>query len=98
VAHRRALEAGEKAGVQTGFLKWGDSLRVDLKGADGQSVFGAIDLDVLNLTDPDPQEAAAAAALAAQVEAATDGQDGPDEGAVDGPVDGAEPLDAESQP
>lgn len=59
LVHRRALEADEKAGVQTGFMKWGDSLRVDLKGADGQSVFGAIDLDVLNLTDPDPQEATA---------------------------------------
>lgn len=60
LGHRRALEAEEKAGVQTGFMKWGDSLRVDLKGADGQSVFGAIDLDVLNLTDPDPQDAAKA--------------------------------------
>lgn len=60
LSHRRALEADEKAGVQTGFMKWGDSLRVDLKGADGQSVFGAIDLDVLNLSDPDPQEASAA--------------------------------------
>lgn len=60
LSHRRTLEADEKGGVQTGFMKWGDSLRVDLKGADGQSVFGAIDLDVLNLSDPDPQDAAAA--------------------------------------
>lgn len=79
LAHRRALEAGEKAGVQTGFMRWGDSLRVDLKGADGQSVFGAIDLDVLNLTDPDPQEAVAAppdeaAAEAPAVPESTEGE------------------------
>ena len=56
LSHRRALEATDKGGTQTGFLKWGDSLRVDLKSGEGHSLFGAIDLDVLNLTDPDPQD------------------------------------------
>ncbi len=71
LAHRRALEAADKDGVQTGFMKWGDSLRVDLKGSDGQSLFGAIDLDVLNLSDPDPQDAVPAAQAAAGGDAPT---------------------------
>jgi len=61
IAQKRLLEQGTKAGIQTGFMEFGDSLRLDMKGLDGHSVCGAIDLDVFSqheaLPDPDAAEA-----------------------------------------
>lgn len=50
---RRALEmASSKQGEpKTGYLKFGDSVLIDAKGPDAQSVFGAIDQDLLSLSD-----------------------------------------------
>lgn len=42
IAEKRALEQLADGQPTTGFLQPGDSLRVEMKGRDGQSVFGAI--------------------------------------------------------
>ena len=46
VATRRALELAQSGSSQTPWLAPGDSVLIDMKGRDGQSVFGAIDQDV----------------------------------------------------
>lgn len=43
LAERRAVEIIEHGEAQTAFLKFGDRLRFEIFGLDGQSVFGAID-------------------------------------------------------
>jgi fumarylacetoacetate (FAA) hydrolase len=34
----------------TDFMKFGDTIRIEMKGKDGQSVFGAIDQQITPLT------------------------------------------------
>ncbi len=46
IAEARALETIEHGEPRTGFMKFGDSIRIDMPGADGSSVFGAIDQKV----------------------------------------------------
>lgn len=46
VATRRALELAQSGSSKTSWLAQGDSVLIDMKGRDGQSVFGAIDQDV----------------------------------------------------
>jgi len=43
LAEKRALEKLDRGESVTPFLKWGDRLRFEVFGADGQSVFGAVD-------------------------------------------------------
>jgi fumarylacetoacetate (FAA) hydrolase len=46
IATRRALEALQTGNAKTPWLAQGDNVTVDMKGPDGQSVFGALDQDV----------------------------------------------------
>jgi len=46
VATRRSLELAQSGSSKTPWLAQGDSVLIDMKGRDGQSVFGAIDQDV----------------------------------------------------
>lgn len=46
IASRRALEMAQSGRAKTPWLAQGDNVTIDLKGPDGQSVFGAIDQDV----------------------------------------------------
>jgi len=46
IATRRALEAAQNGAAKTPWLAQGDNLTVEVKGRDGQSVFGLIDQDV----------------------------------------------------
>jgi len=46
IATRRAREAAQDGKSKTPWLAQGDSVTIELKGRDGQSVFGAIDQDV----------------------------------------------------
>jgi len=46
IADKRALEALESGEPKTEFMQFGDSLRIEVKGRDGLSLFGAIDQDV----------------------------------------------------
>ena len=52
IADKRALEVLEAGEARTEFMKFGDSIRIEMKGPDGQSLFGAIDQDVMPLHEP----------------------------------------------
>ncbi len=43
IAERRAIETIEAGEPKTGFMKYGDTIRIEMKGADGTSLFGAIE-------------------------------------------------------
>lgn len=43
IAEKRAIETIESGAPKTAFMQFGDTIRIEMKGADGQSVFGAID-------------------------------------------------------
>jgi fumarylacetoacetate (FAA) hydrolase len=46
VAEKRAIETIEGGAPQTGFMKVGDRIRIEMLGRDGLSLFGAIDQEV----------------------------------------------------
>ncbi|WP_433739890.1 fumarylacetoacetate hydrolase family protein [Pseudomonas putida] len=47
IAERRAIEMIEHGAAQTGFMRFGDRVQMDVLGSDGQSLFGAIDQRVV---------------------------------------------------
>ena len=47
IAEKRAMETIEDGAPQTGYMKFGDSVRIEVKGKDGESVFGTIDQKVV---------------------------------------------------
>ena len=49
IAEKRAIETIEHGEPKTGFMKFGDTIRIEMKGTDGMSVFGAIDQRVAPL-------------------------------------------------
>jgi fumarylacetoacetate (FAA) hydrolase len=49
IAEKRAIETIESGAPKTEFMKFGDTVRIEMKGADGQSVFGAIEQKVAPL-------------------------------------------------
>jgi len=42
IAEKRAIETIEQGAPQTGFMQFGDTIRIEMKGKDGMSIFGAI--------------------------------------------------------
>ena len=46
IAEKRAIETIESGAPQTEFMKFGDTLRIEMNSNDGQSIFGAIEQDV----------------------------------------------------
>ena len=48
IAEKRAIETIENGQPKTGFMKSGDTIRIEAKGKDGQSVFGAIAQKIVN--------------------------------------------------
>jgi len=46
VADKRAAEIVDKGAAKTAYLAFGDSVRIELKGRDGLSLFGAIEQTV----------------------------------------------------
>ena len=46
IAEKRAIETIEQGEPQTAFMQFGDTIRIEMKGKDGMSVFGAIDQTV----------------------------------------------------
>jgi len=52
IAEKRAIETIESGAPKTEFMKFGDTIRIEMKGLDGQSLFGAIDQDVVALHEP----------------------------------------------
>jgi fumarylacetoacetate (FAA) hydrolase len=49
IAERRMLEQIETGAAKTPFLKFGDRVRIEMKDAQGRSIFGAIDQHVRGL-------------------------------------------------
>ena len=47
IADKRAMETAQDGQPTTDFMRYGDTIRIELKGKNGQSVFGAIDQSVL---------------------------------------------------
>jgi len=62
VAEKRAIETIERGHPQTAFMQFGDTIRIEMLGADGHSVFGAIDQRVVTLEEA--QAVAAAGGVA----------------------------------
>ena len=50
IAEKRAIETIQDGKPATGFMQYGDTIRIELKGRDGQSVFGAIDQKIAPLS------------------------------------------------
>ena len=49
IAEKRAIETIESGAPKTEFMRFGDRIRIEMKGSDGASVFGAIDQTVAPL-------------------------------------------------
>ena len=46
IAEKRAVESADNGKASTRFMKFGDTLRIEAKGKNGQSVFGAIEQEI----------------------------------------------------
>lgn len=47
IAEKRCIETIQDGAPQTEFMKFGDTIRIEMKGKDGNSLFGAIDQNVV---------------------------------------------------
>ncbi|TNF52020.1 MAG: fumarylacetoacetate hydrolase, partial [Burkholderiales bacterium] len=54
IAEKRAIETILDGQPSTGYMRFGDRIRIEMKGKDGQSVFGAIDQLIAPLHPADP--------------------------------------------
>ena len=54
IAEKRAIETIEGGKPVTEFMQFGDTIRIEAKGKDGQSVFGAIDQKIVPLAAAQP--------------------------------------------
>lgn len=52
IAEKRCIETIENGEPSTDFMRFGDTIRIEMKGRDGQSIFGAIDQTVTPLETP----------------------------------------------
>jgi fumarylacetoacetate (FAA) hydrolase len=52
IAEKRCIETIENGKPSTDFMRFGDTIRIEMKGRDGQSIFGAIDQTVTPLETP----------------------------------------------
>ena len=49
IAEKRAIETLQDGQPATEFMKYGDTIRIEMKGRDGQSMFGAIEQEIVPL-------------------------------------------------
>jgi len=54
IAEKRCIETIENGKPSTDFMRFGDTIRIEMKGRDGQGIFGAIDQTVTPLETPSP--------------------------------------------
>ena len=52
IAEKRAIETILDGQPSTGFMKFGDTIRIEMKDKNGQSLFGAIDQQIVGLETP----------------------------------------------
>lgn len=55
IADKRAIETLQDGQPATEFMKYGDTIRIEMKGRDGQSVFGAIEQEIVPLENAVPK-------------------------------------------
>jgi fumarylacetoacetate (FAA) hydrolase len=58
IAEKRAMETVQDGQPSTEFMKYGDTIRIEMKGRDGLSLFGAIEQEVVPLPTPAERKAA----------------------------------------
>ncbi|MGJ2639822.1 hypothetical protein ACR8HR_22990, partial [Salmonella enterica subsp. enterica serovar Paratyphi A] len=46
IAQKRCIETIQQGKPSTEFMKFGDTIRIEVKGKDGASIFGAIDQSI----------------------------------------------------
>jgi fumarylacetoacetate (FAA) hydrolase len=56
IAEKRCIETIQDGQPSTEFMKFGDTIRIEMKGLDGRSLFGAIDQEIVS-TGGRPKEA-----------------------------------------
>ena len=49
IAEKRAIETIQDGKPSTEYMRYGDTIKIEMKGRDGQSVFGAIDQQITPL-------------------------------------------------
>jgi fumarylacetoacetate (FAA) hydrolase len=49
IAEKRCIETIQGGEPVTEFMKFGDTIRIEMKGLDGRSLFGAIDQEVVSV-------------------------------------------------
>ncbi|RYF62721.1 MAG: fumarylacetoacetate hydrolase, partial [Comamonadaceae bacterium] len=49
IAEKRSMETIQDGAPKTGFMKFGDTVHIEMKGPDGKSLFGAIEQEVVEL-------------------------------------------------
>lgn len=59
IAEKRAIETIESGAPKTAYMQHGDTIRIEMKGRDGQSLFGAIEQSVRVLSQAAAEPAAA---------------------------------------
>jgi fumarylacetoacetate (FAA) hydrolase len=52
IAEKRCIETLQDGRPSTGFMKYGDTIRIEMKGRDGQSIFGAIEQEIASPQAP----------------------------------------------
>ncbi|OYU46587.1 MAG: fumarylacetoacetate hydrolase [Burkholderiales bacterium PBB4] len=55
IAEKRAMEMIQDGATTTEFMRFGDTIRIEMKGRDGASVFGAIEQEVLPMAQAVPR-------------------------------------------
>lgn len=75
IAEKRCIETIQDGAPSTEFMKFGDTIRIEMKGLDGRSLFGAIDQEVV-APGTRARSAAAQDASAPAVDAGTESETG----------------------
>jgi fumarylacetoacetate (FAA) hydrolase len=52
IAEKRCIETIQGGQPATEFMKFGDTIRIEMKGLDGRSMFGAIDQEIVSTAGP----------------------------------------------
>jgi fumarylacetoacetate (FAA) hydrolase len=47
IAEKRCIETIQDGAPSTEFMRYGDTIRIEMKGLDGRSMFGAIDQEIV---------------------------------------------------
>jgi fumarylacetoacetate (FAA) hydrolase len=51
IAEKRCMETLQDGAPKTEFMRFGDTIRIEMKGKDGQSIFGAIDQNIVETAE-----------------------------------------------